>query len=81
MEMVPIDSQGSLRQRALDEYALSLKSLDAVKSHKKLRADQVLSILVARDEVQRSMTADDRECSAGMVRRLIKLDDGGEVVR
>ena len=31
MEMVPIDCQGSLRQRALDEYAVSLKLLDAVK--------------------------------------------------
>ena len=75
MEMVPIDSQGSLRQRALDEYAVSLKSLDAVKSRKKLRAEWVLSILVARDEVQRSIAAEDHERSIAEVRRLIELDD------
>ncbi len=68
MEMLPID-------RALDEYAVSLKSLDAVKPQKTLRAEQVLSILVARDEVLRSMGADDCECSAVTVRRLIELDD------
>ena len=81
MEMVPIDSQGSLRQRALDEYAVSLKSLDAVKPQKKLRAEWVLPILVARDEVQRSIAAEGRERSVAEVRQLIKLDDGGEVVR
>lgn len=68
MEMLPID-------RALDEYAFSLKSLDAVKPPKKLRVDQVLSVLVARDEVQRSMGADDCTYSVESVRRLIELDE------
>jgi|GEM_PF-1068285 len=76
MEMVPIDCQGSLRQRALDEYAVSLKLLDAVKSRKKLRAEWVLSILMARDEVQRSMTTTEgQERSVAEMRRLIELDD------
>ena len=68
MEMLPID-------RALDEYAFSLKSLDAIKPPKKLRVDQVLSVLVARDEVQRSMGADDCAYSVESVRRLIELDE------
>ena len=68
MEMLPID-------RALDEYAFSLKSLDAVKPPKKLRVDQVLSVLVARDEVQRSMGANDCAYSVESVRRLIELDE------
>ena len=76
MEMVPIDCQGSLRQRALDEYAVSLKLLDAVKSRTKLREEWVLSILMARDEVQRSMTTTEgQERSVAEMRRLIELDD------
>ena len=76
MEMLPIPVVGDFaNDRALDEYAVSLKSLDAVKPPKKLRADQVLSVLVARDEVARSMGADDRDYFVGSVRRLIELDD------
>lgn len=76
MEMLPIPVVGDFaNDRALDEYAASLKSLDAVKPPKKLRADQVLSVLVARDEVARSMGADDRDYFVGSVRRLIELDD------
>ena len=62
--MLPIDW-------ALDDYAFSLKTLDAVKQPKKLRVDQVLSVLVARDEVQRSMGADDCAYSVESVRRLV----------
>jgi hypothetical protein len=61
--------------KILDEYSSSLNQLEVARDKQKIRADNVLGILVVRDEVQRTIATAGCELSAAEVRRLIDLDE------
>jgi hypothetical protein len=57
----------------LDDYAASLGPLER-RNQGKITADHVLTVLLVRDEVQRSIAAESHGLAADEVRRLIGLD-------